>query len=188
MVTQPIAKDRENGLKTKLAESIFLDSNEYHTFNNVSIPAGFRTIQIDHVIVSRFGIFVVETKNKNGWIFGSRSDRHWTQMISGKKYKFQNPLRKNFLHTQSLAKLVGISSDMLHSVIVFWGNCEFRTIMPYNVLNNKLTGFIKSKKKEILTDEEVGNICALLSRIKKTTLSQDWRNQTKMYIKRFGKN
>ncbi len=53
-----------------LAKKIFLDSRTYVDLNNITIPTGNGTTQIDHVIVSRYGIFVVEDKNMDGWIFG----------------------------------------------------------------------------------------------------------------------
>ena len=187
MDTPSLTEARENQARAKLAEGVFLDSHDFHTFNNVPVQAGLRTIQIDHVIVSRFGIFAVETKNRNGWIYGSRSDRQWTQMIAGRKYKFPNPLRRSLIHTLGLAKALGLSMNKMHPVIVFWGNCEFRTIMPLNVLNNKLTGFIKSKKKAILTDAEVAVVCAKLNRMKETT-ARDTGRTAKMLMRWFGKN
>jgi hypothetical protein len=67
-----------------LAKKIFLDSQIYIDLNNVTIPTTNGTTQIDHVIVSRYGIFVVETKNMQGWIFGSEKSPQWTQSIFGK--------------------------------------------------------------------------------------------------------
>lgn len=52
-----------------LAKKIFLDSQVYVDINNVTIPTPNGSTQIDHVIVSRYGVFVVETKNMDGWIF-----------------------------------------------------------------------------------------------------------------------
>jgi restriction system protein len=188
MVTQSLVQGRAGEARTKLAESLFLDSHEYHTFNNILIRTGLKTTQIDHVIVSRYGVFVIETKNKNGWIFGSRWDRNWTQIIYNKKYKFQNPLKQNFLHTQSLAKRLQLSHDKLHSIIVFWGNCEFRTTMPDNVLNNKLTGYLKSKQEVLFTYLEVESICRQLTEIKESTTARDVRSHVIALRKRFGKN
>jgi restriction system protein len=95
-------------LQTKLTDFLFLDPKEYHNFNNVIIKTGSRTTQIDHIIVSKYGLFVLETKNKEGWIFGNQSDDQWTQVLGIKKYKFQNPLHQNYLHTKSLAELFKI--------------------------------------------------------------------------------
>ncbi|MDX1757907.1 MAG: nuclease-related domain-containing protein [Marinobacter sp.] len=50
---------------------LFLDKNRYHLIKNVTLPTEDGTTQIDHIIVSRYGVFVVETKNMKGWIFGN---------------------------------------------------------------------------------------------------------------------
>ncbi|WP_350617509.1 nuclease-related domain-containing protein, partial [Pseudomonas sp. HY7a-MNA-CIBAN-0227] len=76
--------------------------------NNVTLPLpNGGSTQIDHVIVSIYGIFVIETKNYKGWIFGNEKQRQWTQAFpNGRKYKFQNPLRQNYLHIKTLADLL----------------------------------------------------------------------------------
>ena len=97
-------------LKTKVAEKLLLDSKVYHVFNNVLVSVNGRTTQIDHVIVSRYGIFVLETKDKTGWIFGSENQREWTQVIFNDRYRFQNPLRQNYLHTKSLSEFLALTT------------------------------------------------------------------------------
>jgi restriction system protein len=166
MTMQTFSQEHTGEIQTKSAGALFLDLNEYHVFNNVSVNAGFRSVRIDHVIVSRYGVFVAETKNKDGWIFGKPADSHWTQVLDKKRYSFQNPLKQNHEHTQVLAACLGTNDKEMLSVIVFWGNCEFGTIMPENVLNNNLIGFIKSKQDVILTDSEVGQICRQLQQLR----------------------
>ena len=58
-----------------------LDRQEYHLFKNVTLPTEKGTTQIDHIIVSKYGIFVIETKNMKGWIFGDIHQKTWTQKI-----------------------------------------------------------------------------------------------------------
>lgn len=58
-------------MMVKLAAKLGLPSKTYHPFHNVALPTPDGTTQIDHIFVSAFGIFVVETKNMKGWIFGS---------------------------------------------------------------------------------------------------------------------
>lgn len=67
-----------------------LDPVVYRVFNDIVLPRpdGKGTTQIDHVVVSPFGIFVIETKNYAGWIFGDETSRYWTQVIHGKKSRF----------------------------------------------------------------------------------------------------
>ena len=64
------------------------------------------TTQIDHIIVSNFGVFCVETKAYSGWILGRERDKYWTQSINYRKYRFYNPLRQNYGHVKTLEKLL----------------------------------------------------------------------------------
>jgi hypothetical protein len=188
MAAQTSGKEPSGELQTKSAVSLFLDLNEYHVFNNVLINTGFRTATIDHVIVSRYGVFVVETRNKDGWIFGRPADSHWIQVLDKKRYGFENPLKQNYLHTQALAGCLGTGSKEMHSVIVFWGNCEFGTLMPENVLNNNLIGFIKSKQDVLLSDGDVGQICRQLQQLRDdASLLDGWRHP-RILKKRFKHN
>lgn len=64
-----------------LSVHLFLDKSDYLLIKNVTLPSEDGTTQIDHIIVSRYGIFVVETKNMKGWIFGSERQRQWNPKI-----------------------------------------------------------------------------------------------------------
>ena len=77
----------ENIVSSVLAEL----SKEYHCEEDFIVRTEKReTTQIDHVVFSSYGIFVIETKNYSGWIFGQEHDRKWTQSFSrGKNTHFQ---------------------------------------------------------------------------------------------------
>jgi len=62
----PFMKGVFGELIVNLAAKFFLDKEKYHLFKNVTLPTEDGTTQIDHVIVSRYGIFVIETKNMKG--------------------------------------------------------------------------------------------------------------------------
>ncbi|MDX9785841.1 MAG: NERD domain-containing protein [Desulfobacterales bacterium] len=141
-----------------LSKKLFLDSEIYKDFNNVTINTNSGTTQIDQIIVSKFGIFVIEVKNLKGWIFGDEKAAKWTQALNGKKYQFQNPLRQNFRHTKALSAFLGIDHSKIYSVVMFWGECEFKTPMPENVMMRGWTKYVKSKSKIMFTDDEVVQI------------------------------
>ena len=63
-----------------LSVKLLLDKNQYHLIKNVTLPTEDGTTQIDHIIVSVFGVFVVETKNMKGWIYGGQNKKTWTQI------------------------------------------------------------------------------------------------------------
>ena len=106
----------------------------YVDMHNVTLPtADGGSTQIDHLIFSPYGLFVLETKNYQGWIFGTEKQREWTQQIFRKRSRFQNPLRQNYKHVKTLQSLLDIAPEHLHSVIAFVGDCEFKTEMPAHV-------------------------------------------------------
>lgn len=141
-----------------------LNAGVYHLIRNVTLPAGNGTTQLDHIIVSIYGIFVIETKNMKGWIFGDKNQSKWTQQIYNYKNRFQNPLRQNYKHTKTLEKLLGITEKKLHSVIVFTGDNKFKTKMPPEVTRGKeFVNYIKSKNTPLLSDEEVSDVISTIT-------------------------
>jgi restriction system protein len=144
-----------------------LNKDEYHFINDVTLPTEDGTTQIDHIIVSIFGIFVVETKNIKGWIFGDQNQKKWTQSIYGHKNQFQNPLRQNYKHIKTLESLLGIAENKIFSVIVFVGDSTFKTQMPENVTyGSGYAKYIKSKNEPILSVNEVNNIIEIIHSIR----------------------
>lgn len=140
---------------------LLLDKKTYHLIRDVTFPTEDGTTQIDHIIVSKYGIFVVETKNYAGWIFGDEFSPQWTQTIYKKKSRFQNPLRQNFKHVKTLCSILNLEEEKIFSVIVFVGGSEFKTPMPENVTKGiGYIGFIKSKQYEVFTDTEAVDIIA----------------------------
>ena len=77
MTLKSFLKGLSGELQSTLAKKVFLDANVYEDINNVTLPTSNGTTQIDHIIVSRFGIFVVETKNMSGWIFGRTTHKQF---------------------------------------------------------------------------------------------------------------
>lgn len=139
-----------------------LDKEVYHRLNNITLPlTNGGSTQIDHVVVSVYGIFVIETKNYKGWIYGSEKQKQWTQAFAnGRKYKFQNPLRQNYLHIKTLAELLELETSYFHSMIAFIGECELKTRdeLPEHVLKGGVTTYIKNKQDKVLTEAEVHSI------------------------------
>lgn len=67
-----------------------LPEDRYKVINNLLINNNGFTSQIDHVVISVYGIFVIETKAYKGWIYGSESSDYWTQNIYGTFYGCSN--------------------------------------------------------------------------------------------------
>tara|TARA_R110002096_G_scaffold410598_1_gene610354 strand:- start:916 stop:1968 length:1053 start_codon:yes stop_codon:yes gene_type:complete len=156
LVKSPWFKGKFGEFLVNLSARWFLDKSRYHLVKNVTLPTEDGTTQIDHVLVSEFGVFVVETKNMKGWIFGGPHQRFWTQKIYRSNHKFQNPLHQNYKHVKTLQTLLGLSNHQIHSLVVFVGHSTFKTPMPENVTQGLgYVRYIKSKADRVLTLEEV---------------------------------
>lgn len=132
-----------------------LDKEVYNRFHDIIIPSKNGTTQIDHLLLSRYGLFIVETKNMKGWIFGTERQAKWTQVVYREKYKFQNPLRQTFRQKKVLSEYLGIDEADIHPVIYFVGDCRFKTEMPSNVLRWGLSSYVKSFQSQSFTVEEL---------------------------------
>lgn len=138
-----------------LAPRLLLDTRVYQSLNDVTLPTAEGTTQIDHVLVSPYGIFVIEAKNLEGWIFGSERDAQWTQNLYSNKTRCQNPLRQNYHHIAVLSEFLKLPQTAFHPVVMFWGDATFKTPLPDNVLHKGYPHYIKSKAEVLFTDEEV---------------------------------
>ena len=148
--------------KTEFKLWLSLNKELYRRFNDVIIPSDNGTTQVDHILVSPFGLFIVETKNLKGWIFGSEEKPKWTQVVYGNKYSFQNPLRQTHRHKKVLSKYLDLKETHIQTVVCFVGDSKFKTELPSNVLSSGLGRYIKQFQERILSNDEVERICSLI--------------------------
>jgi hypothetical protein len=141
LLKSPWAKGHIGELLVRLFAHWQLDKQTYRRLHNVTLNTPDGTTQIDHVFLSPHGIFVLETKNMSGWIFGSEKQAQWTQKLYKRTFKFQNPLRQNYKHLKALEATLGVNPEHLHSVITFVGGSTFKTEVPANVTQG--IGFIR---------------------------------------------
>ncbi|MGH1457884.1 MAG: NERD domain-containing protein [Paracoccaceae bacterium] len=134
-----------------------LNEQEYTLLEDLTLPTSHGTTQVDHIVLSRFGVFVVETKNMSGWIFGGKTQARWTQVMRRHKSQFQNPLRQNYHHVKVVQDLLGIRLEQLENLVVFVGSAQPKTEMPANVFWNRrdLLNHIASQKTVRFTESEV---------------------------------
>ena len=93
---------------------------EYHVINDVIIPDQVTdpskkyTTQIDHVVVSPYGVFVIETKNYDGWILGAEETKKWKQTFkTTPTQSFYNPIKQNWGHTYALAEHLKLATSWI---------------------------------------------------------------------------
>ena len=151
--------------------------NEQYVINDLIIPNNGGTSQIDHIVINPRGVFVIETKNYSGRIYGTEAQREWTQVLAyGKvKNKLYNPLKQNATHIYNVKKIIG---DLpVYSLIVFVQNnthyIEANHVIPLTALKRALRSgdtiltapkmkeiydLLLANKTEISTKEHVKNI------------------------------
>jgi len=129
------------------------DGSDFHLMNHITLPIAGGSTQIDHLLVSRFGLFVIETKHYQGWIFANPKHSTWTQVFYGRKFRFQNPIRQNFLHVQTIQSLCDfLPPNAVKSVVVFSGKADFRIAVPEGVVMlGDLVDHIRQHTEELMT-------------------------------------
>ena len=134
-----------------------LNEQDYRVLTDLILPVAGGTTQIDHLVLSRFGIFVIETKNMSGWVFGSADRAKWTQVQKRSKRQFQNPLRQNYAHVKAVQEILKVDPKNLYNFVVFTGAAEPKTAMPDNVAwgLRDLGRLIARQTEQMLSDEEV---------------------------------
>jgi hypothetical protein len=136
---RPFQNDGEAHLSKEI-QRLFCAPN-YHLMNHVTLMVDGETTQIDHILISRFGVFVIETKDYSGWIFANAKHANWTQVVFHVKFQFQNPIFQNFRHVRAVREMLDfLAPDTIKPAVLFVGDAEFRTQIPPGVFN--LSGFI----------------------------------------------
>ncbi len=128
-------------------------SPDYHLLNHITLKRKDGTTQIDHILVSRFGIFVIETKDFKGWIFANPANAQWTQVLFNAKFKFRNPIIQNMRHVSAVYELLDfLPLNAVRSLVVFSGEAEFKTDKPSGVFNvTELLAHLRGCNDEVMT-------------------------------------
>ena len=163
--------------------------NEYIVLNDVMFRTDSGTTQIDHIVLSPYAIFTIETKNYSGIIYGNESQGEWTQIIkTGVRYKrklwkvytyitknrFYNPVKQSFGHAYAIQKMIGYKYYDLPIVplVVFMDKADISHIKSERVIClHHLSCFINNYKKMYVSNKDVYFIRDVLLRndISKTT-------------------
>ena len=142
---------------------MFLDKEVYHIYNDLYIETSRGTSQIDHVVVSKFGIFVIETKSYNGTISGSFKSEKWTQNIWGNKYSMPNPIRQNKAHIYALKSILpNYAQSGCISIIAFSSSASLYVTTDENtevIYIREILSTIKSFDNIVFSSEQVDEIC-----------------------------
>jgi Nuclease-related domain len=121
---------------------------------NLYLPkSSGETTEIDLIMLSEKGIYVFESKNYSGWIFGDEKNKNWTQTLQNKKKnRFYNPIWQNKGHINALKAVSGIDKDNFYkSFIIFSERCTLKKInvTSSNVKVIKRTQLIRAIKEDM---------------------------------------
>lgn len=130
---------------------------DHHLLNHITLRLPDGTTQIDHILISRFGVLVIETKDYKGWIFADSQRPTWTQVFPNGKFQFQNPIFQNMRHLQAVRSLLDfLPPETITSAVVFTGDAEFKTDMPAGVFTlSGLLAHLRSFTEERLSMNRV---------------------------------
>lgn len=146
--------------ENKVARILNSLPKEYKVINNVIIPHQNGTSQIDHIVLSPYGIFVVETKNYSGWIFGNEKSEKWKQTFKTKQENyFYNPIKQNWGHIYSLSTCLQLDKWIFKPIIVFSNEARLKVDAEIPVVNmNRLKRHILSYRQQMMSTNDVAFI------------------------------
>jgi hypothetical protein len=145
-------QNRGEALLTTLVQANF-GPPDYHLMNHVTLKLQDGTTQIDHILVSKFGVFVIETKDYRGWIFGDPNQPKWTQVFFWLRFKFQNPIFQNNRHVRAVQDLLDfLPATAIKSVVVFTGDAKFKTAIPPGVFYaSEVAAYLRNATDEVMS-------------------------------------
>ena len=136
---------------------------EYKIMNNVMLRNNDKTAQIDHTVVSPYGVFVIETKSYSGTVYGKQKANEWTQYLGGRKRYFMNPIHQNYGHIKALQSIIG-DDVPVYSIITFSGFGKLKTEKGETpvVYFVELPDEIKKHKERVIGNERCGRIVSII--------------------------
>lgn len=153
-----------------------LPSRKYKVIDNVLIKVNQRTTQIDHIVVSRYGVFVIETKNYKGIIKGSEDSEYWMQILSGQKNFFYNPIKQNSTHCKAVYKYTKQYDKLpVISIIAFSKESNVQVSSETEVVKfSRLNKTIRSYRRKRITKKAM---LSIYERIVNDNMTKRWEHR-----------
>jgi len=154
-----------------------LPQDKYQILNDIMLRNVNGTTQIDHVVLSEYGIFVIETKNYDGLIYGSEKDRMWTQVMNkNSKFRFMNPLRQNYGHVKELQELTG--EKHIESIVAFAGGRIMTDVPPNVIMLKDLNRYVERFTEPVIPQD---NVALIKRRIEEANITD--KNDRKEHVR-----
>lgn len=136
-----------------------------YTVTDLTFVSDGKSVQIDHVLINAYGLFVIETKNYGGRIYGSDGQHEWTQVLGRTKNKFYNPVKQNATHVYHLNKVLP-KKVPIHAVVVFVRN-NTAYITSNNVVGlSSLPAYLSRYRAAVLSDDDIEMLYSFLLNLK----------------------
>lgn len=166
-----IGEEGEELVRRVLGESV---DGEKQVFNNYKFISNGKTVQIDHIFINKNGIFVIETKNYKGEIFGNEEQHEWTQVLAfgNVENKFYNPIKQNKSHIYKLQKFLPKNIDII-SVVVFI-DADIEGVESNNVFNlNELEDILNMDYGVTITSKQINYVANILRRYQDDSITEE---------------
>lgn len=171
-----------------------LDSDDYRVYNDLLIRNGNHTTQVDHIVISRYGVFVLETKNVHGKVYGGGNAEFWKQYLPDtgyirygftQEYQLRNPIRQNEGHIKILRRLVFDNDVPVYGIVVFPSDTEINVTASQPVVNMyDVVPYIKQYRDVVLSSDQMGfyrrrllEVISTLESDRKEHLANVYRNK-----------
>lgn len=112
--------------------------------------------EVDIVFISKTGVYVIESKNYKGRIYGNWDDKYWVQALGNSVWEFYNPIRQNNTHVYEVRKLLnkhGYKNIPIWSIIVFGNKAEL------SVEKRNDSNIIICKQEDVLNIIDYHDLC-----------------------------
>lgn len=157
----------------------------FRHYHGLIVPDERGTTEIDEVLVTPAGVFVVEKKDFSAWIYGNEADKNWTAVYPRETHRFQNPLRQNYRHIKALESFLRIERSIFSSVIAFSPRSRLMTPLPPQVLSSDHVAFVRARTDVALSPEDFDRICASLDTLKASSDTASLDRHVKHLKERF---
>lgn len=150
----------ENMMRHSLEDH--LDAKEYVIMHDVMLPGtdGVPT-QIDHLVISRYGVFVIEMKNWVGNIYAN--ERTWVKYTGKRQQNLESPLRQNYRHVKTIADQLNIPEGLIHGMVAVSHRAKFMGSMPKDVyFFMQVPYIIRNFTEPCIKDSQVPEIAAAI--------------------------
>lgn len=132
-----------------------LEKSRYTLLNDVELPSGGGTVHVDHIVVSRFGVFVIKSLYANGMVSGTEVQDRWKLERWGRSRRIENPMHENAVQAETVGRVLGMPLTKIHPVVVLTGHRGIRPRPPEHLVSaEQLIRYIRKKGTHVLEPEQ----------------------------------